>query len=474
MTGLSSALTVLVHACGILAVVNLYGDVYESREFLSVQCKDNETCWKRIVDFIPENLLQIEVGFVLKVSGVAIAVFYVTYLAIKLYGVLFSRLDSRYTERTRDIGYMVAPGKTRRDVANMVRKQRKIGELPPLYPNGWYEVMRSEELPVGTVKAVFMIGKHFAVFRRENGQVSVLDAYCPHLGANLGVGGHVRGNCIECPFHGWQFDGETGKCTKIPYAAKVPSVAKTKVWPSMECNQMIFVWYDAEGRDPSYELVQYDEIKKFKWTYRGRIVHYINAHIEEIPENGADLAHLPVLHKVGVVAGAKLDFTASRLANFLTHHWNVKWEALPPPQSHVARITLHLTNKIFGWVFKPLEVDVVADQIGPTVVGLKFKLLFGTGIWIQTVVPEEPLVQRMVNYVYADWWIPTFIVTSLLRGMGTQVERDVCVWSNKTYVSRPLLVKEDHLILAHRRWYSQFYSEHSPKLEFKKENDLDW
>lgn len=61
-------------------------------------------------------------------------------------------------------------------------------------------------------------------------------------------------------------------------------------------------------------------------------MHYINAHIEEIPENGADLAHLPVLHKVGVVAGAKLDFTASRLANFLTHHWNVKWEALPPPQ----------------------------------------------------------------------------------------------------------------------------------------------
>ena len=62
-------------------------------------------------------------------------------------------------------------GKTRRDVANMVRKQRKIGDLPPLYPNGWYEVMRSEELPVGAVKAVFMIGKHFAVFRRENGQV---------------------------------------------------------------------------------------------------------------------------------------------------------------------------------------------------------------------------------------------------------------------------------------------------------------
>ena len=112
MTGLSSALTVLVHTCGILAVVQLYGDVSQSGELLTVQCKNNETCWKRIVDFLPENLLQIEVGFILKFLGVAIAVFYVTYLAIKLYGVLFSRLDSTYTEKTRDIGYMVPPGES--------------------------------------------------------------------------------------------------------------------------------------------------------------------------------------------------------------------------------------------------------------------------------------------------------------------------------------------------------------------------
>lgn len=35
------------------------------------------------------------------------------------------------------------------------------------------------------------------------GLVHVLDAICPHLGANLGVNGVVRGNNLECPFHGW-------------------------------------------------------------------------------------------------------------------------------------------------------------------------------------------------------------------------------------------------------------------------------
>ncbi len=62
---------------------------------------------------------------------------------------------------------------------------------------------------------------HLGMSHTLHTQVSVMDAYCPHLGGNLGAGGRVIGNCIECPFHGWQFDGETGKCTVIPYAAKV-------------------------------------------------------------------------------------------------------------------------------------------------------------------------------------------------------------------------------------------------------------
>lgn len=48
----------------------------------------------------------------------------------------------------------------------------------------------------------------------------MVDAYCPHLGANLAAGGRVLGDCIECPFHGWQFQGSDGKCVRIPYAEK--------------------------------------------------------------------------------------------------------------------------------------------------------------------------------------------------------------------------------------------------------------
>ncbi len=66
----------------------------------------------------------------------------------------------------------------------------------------------------------FPPGQQVAVFRGQDGKAYVVDAYCPHLGANLAVGGRVVGGCIECPFHGWQFRGADGKCVKIPYADK--------------------------------------------------------------------------------------------------------------------------------------------------------------------------------------------------------------------------------------------------------------
>lgn len=61
-------------------------------------------------------------------------------------------------------------------------------------------------------------GQNFVVFRTESGEVHIFDAYCPHLGANLGVGGIVKGDCIECPFHQWSFRASDGECTNIPYS----------------------------------------------------------------------------------------------------------------------------------------------------------------------------------------------------------------------------------------------------------------
>ena len=66
------------------------------------------------------------------------------------------------------------------------------------------------------------LGTEFAVFRGQtSGKAFVTDAYCPHLGANLACGGKVVDDCVQCPFHEWKFNGDSGAVEGIPYAKKV-------------------------------------------------------------------------------------------------------------------------------------------------------------------------------------------------------------------------------------------------------------
>ena len=49
---------------------------------------------------------------------------------------------------------------SKKDLANMIRKRRKIGDdLPPVYPNGWFRLLDSHQLRPGEVKEVCAMGK---------------------------------------------------------------------------------------------------------------------------------------------------------------------------------------------------------------------------------------------------------------------------------------------------------------------------
>ena len=92
--------------------------------------------------------------------------------------------------------------------------------------------------------------KDLVMFRTEGGELSVLDAYCPHLGAHLGHGGKVKGDDIECPFHAWRF-GADGKCTAVPYAAHRPRKAGLRRWHVKEVANLVMCWHHRDGDEPS-------------------------------------------------------------------------------------------------------------------------------------------------------------------------------------------------------------------------------
>ncbi|BFZ20629.1 hypothetical protein BsWGS_23668 [Bradybaena similaris] len=393
-----------------------------------------------------------------------------------LYGcyiILFRPLN--YVRKLGDIGYIAEGSFSIKETANLVQKRRKVGNTPPPYPDGWFGLMESFSLKTGEVKSVNALGQNLAVFRDQAGTAHVLDAYCPHMGANLAAGGRVQADCIECPFHAWKFRGHDGKCVSIPYTDKIPEIARVKSWPVREVTGWIFVWHHAEGLDPIWSIPVVEEVENNSWVYRGRSEIYFNAHVEEFSENGADFFHLNHLHRPMITAGVDLTTMWNKYWSFCEHHCTGCWEPMPQPEGHIGLLKLIQVTSIFGFVIPLFRFKITGRQIGPALNYLEFESIFGKGMVLQNITPQAPMVQKLVENIFVSRWMPTVIAKLLLTTITLQIERDVTIWNNKRYEDRPLLVKskEDAQIYKHRRWFSQFYS-NTDKTSYFQKDGLDF
>ena len=76
---------------------------------------------------------------------------------------------------------------------------------------GFVKMATIEELPPGTSREVEHEGRIFALFNVD-GAILAIDGICPHQGGPL-ADGAVSGGVVTCPWHGWQFELETGRST---------------------------------------------------------------------------------------------------------------------------------------------------------------------------------------------------------------------------------------------------------------------
>lgn len=87
-----------------------------------------------------------------------------------------------------------------------------------------------ESIPEGRARVVTVGGERVAIFR-HGGKISAVSNVCRHQGGPLGEGKIIDG-CITCPWHGYQYDPETGT-SPPPYDDRVPvyetSIADGKV-----------------------------------------------------------------------------------------------------------------------------------------------------------------------------------------------------------------------------------------------------
>ncbi len=188
-----------------------------------------------------------------------------------------------------------------------------------MYLNFWYPMALSEEVSDAPVK-VKALGQYFALFRSTSGQVNCLANVCLHRGGSLAAGKQID-DCLQCPYHGWQFDG-AGKCTRIPTLpadGKIPARARVDSYPVEERYGVVFAFL---GDLPEAERPPILEIKE--WGLEGwsipRLVYPWEANVERVIENGLDATHTEFVHPS---AGMQGSFDPAELddAKLIAHAW---------------------------------------------------------------------------------------------------------------------------------------------------------
>lgn len=174
-------------------------------------------------------------------------------------------------------------------------------DLPEEYAFGWYGVSLSDELAVGEVKSVRFFGREMALWRGEDGQPNLIDAYCAHYGANMAIGGVVSGNLLECPFHAWRWGGD-GAAKEIPYARNIPPQARRKdcipSYPVQEANGIVWMWYHPDRVAPLWDLMIVPEYGSPDWTpYNSELRWHIFSALDHFDDNAVDMAHFRYVHR---------------------------------------------------------------------------------------------------------------------------------------------------------------------------------
>ena len=308
---------------------------------------------------------------------------------------------------------------------------------PMPIPFGWYVVDYSDDLKPGDVKPVRYFAQDQVLFRTKSGEVTMLDAYCPHLGAHLGHGGLVKDECIECPFHAWQW-GADGKIDNIPYAKKIPPKAKeTQIfkYPTVEKNNLIYAWYHPNGNNPHYEVESYPEISDPEWADKFEKFEYtINCHIQDMAENAVDAAHFMYVH--GVVSYPEFEVTYDEQKRYFIQEANME-----TPKGTVK-------GKISGFSNGPGDNVTKFEGICDT-------LLLGstTPIENEKVITRFSFLQKKINGKVPKGGVGAAIIADINK----QVNEDIPVWENKKYAYKPVLCDKDGPIAKFRRHFATFY-----------------
>lgn len=306
------------------------------------------------------------------------------------------------------------------------------------FPFGWFAIELSGFVKPGEVKPIRYFASDLALWRGADGKVRVMDAYCKHLGAHMGVGGKVHGNLLECPFHAWRYDGEDGVVKDIPYAKAIPPQVKrkcTRTWPVTEANGWIWLWYHPKDEAPMWDVVHHPEASDPDWTAYEIHEWTVYGSIQNMAENGVDVAHFKYIHGTANVPAAEL-------------RWG-EWGRGADVKAQMGTPT-GLVDGLISY-----------DTMGPGQSWTRFTGISET-LLVASLAPVEEDVLR-VRYCFTQPKAQAEgqgagLAKALIRDICKQLDQDKVIWDRMKFEANPIICDGDGPIPQFRQWYRRYYA----------------
>jgi phenylpropionate dioxygenase-like ring-hydroxylating dioxygenase large terminal subunit len=159
--------------------------------------------------------------------------------------------------------------------------------------NYWYIAAPSEELGTRPISRS-VEGEVLVLFRERTGAARALVDRCAHRGMVLSRG-RVVDDCIECPYHGWRYDG-SGRVRAVPALCAgepLPQPSTMRAYPTIERDDHVWVWIGSGA--PTPEPFQFPRYGEPGWTTFFMQTRF-EAPVEDCLENFLDVPHTIFTH----------------------------------------------------------------------------------------------------------------------------------------------------------------------------------
>lgn len=237
----------------------------------------------------------------------------------------------------------------------------------PFLKQSWYFAEWALQLEADKPLGLELAGESIVLYRTAAGVPAAIGGRCPHRFAPLHLG-VVKGDAIECPYHGLQFDS-SGRCVHSPHHdGPVPAAIKVPSYTVAEQDGALWIWMDPQTPADRSAIPDMHELVEFPAASTVRYRSVVQANFELLVDNLLDATHADYVHK-GTLGNGEM----TKRKPLLRHEGNhIIQEWLSPGKlafPNLARFVADPQNVDSWLIVRWMPPGIVRLELGATACG---------------------------------------------------------------------------------------------------------